>query len=146
MKTILCFALILFCVNPSYSQVDKGYKDAIYELLQASGSEEAFKVITIKMCDELFQVGEVPEKFKGDFKEEILKTSLSDLVELIAPTYYKYLTLKDIQKISEFYKSPVGKKYSKAMPSIQTESMEVGKIWGIQMGQKIQDKIKALGY
>ena len=52
----------------------------------------------------------------------------------------------DLQEITKFYESPVGKKMAAAQPAIATESMAVGQQWGMKIATKVQESLKAKGY
>jgi uncharacterized protein len=80
------------------------------------------------------------------FEKEFSKTSMDELVDMLAPVYQKHMTENDLKKIIEFYQTPVGKKYAEKTPVIMQESMQVGQQWGMKMGQAFQDKLKARGY
>jgi len=73
---------------------------------------------------------------------ELIKTSIDDLAEMMIPIYRRYLTLTDIEAITEFYKTPVGKKYVRNLPSILQESIQVGQEWGQKIKIRIDEKLK----
>ena len=74
------------------------------------------------------------------------KTLVDDLAEMLAPIYHKRLTLSDLQEITKFYESPVGKKMAAAQPAIASESMAVGQQWGMKIAAKVEEALKAKGY
>lgn len=85
----------------------------------------------------------VPEAFWNDF----LKEFNSDvLINMIIPIYDKYYTESDIKELTEFYQSPLGKKMITTMPQIVEESMQVGQVWGKEMGEKIFTNLKEKGF
>lgn len=85
----------------------------------------------------------VPEAFWNDF----LKEFNSDvLINMIIPIYDKYYTESDIKELTEFYQSPLGKKMIATMPQIAEESMQVGQVWGKEMGEKIFTNLKEKGF
>jgi hypothetical protein len=65
---------------------------------------------------------------------------------MIAPVYFKYLTVDDLQKLNEFYETPVGKKFANSLPMITQGSMQVGQEWGAKIGRAFEEKLKAKGY
>ena len=92
------------------------------------------------------QLPNVPAEFWSEAEKEMMKTLVDDLVEMLAPIYHKRLTLSDLQEITKFYESPVGKKMAAAQPAIATESMAVGQQWGMKIATKVQESLKAKGY
>lgn len=88
------------------------------------------------------QLPGVPQKFWDDFMQEV---NPDELVNLTVPIYEKHLSLQEIKEIIKFYETPVGKKLIGVMPLITAESMEVGKVWGAQLGARIQQRLKEQG-
>ena len=144
MKTIF-FTLTLFCfftIN-SFAQDNIEYKTAVQKMLSASGSEKTFKASISQMLSMMKQQkSEIPNEFWVTMEDEMKKTSMTDLVDLLIPVYQKHLTLDDINQLISFYQSPVGKKFAEKTPFITQESMAAGQQWGMKIGQKIVEKIK----
>lgn len=88
----------------------------------------------------------VPTTIWNDFEQEMLNTSLDDLVEMLVPVYQKHLSQEDLNSLIAFYQTPAGKKYAEKTPLIMQESMQVGQQWGMQIAQKIQQKLSEKGY
>ena len=129
-------ACVLFCINFFLY----GYYQMRYvKMVQAAHPEKRgdmnsknFQKDWMASCDEA--------------EKEMMKTLVDDLVEMLAPIYHKRLTLSDLQEITKFYESPVGKKMAAAQPAIATESMAVGQQWGMKIATKVQESLKAKGY
>jgi hypothetical protein len=51
------------------------------------------------------------------------------VVDRLIHIYSKYLTKEDVRQLTEFYRSPIGRKLVGAMPAISLESAEVGQRW-----------------
>ena len=51
-----------------------------------------------------------------------------------------------INKMIEFYQTPLGKKLVSTLPQIMQESMQVGQSWGKEVGDKIYNSLKEKGY
>lgn len=144
MKNIL-FTLAFFCVFTinSFAQNNTEYEMAVQKMLTASGAEKTFKASINQMFSlTKQQQPEVPSEFWTTMEDEMLKTSIKDLIELLVPIYQKHLTLEDINELTAFYQSPVGKKFAEKTPLITQESIAAGQQWGMKIGQKIIDKIK----
>jgi hypothetical protein len=86
---------------------------------------------------------DVDPQFWDDFMKEIKP---DDLVNLVIPIYDKYFTDEDIQQLTAFYETPVGRKMVEKLPLITQESMTVGSQWGQELAQKIMERLKAKGY
>lgn len=84
----------------------------------------------------------VPDTFWDEFKKE---ASPQSLVDMIVPIYDKHFTHDDIKGLIAFYEGDLGKKITATMPQITQESMAVGQKWGMELGLKIQNKLKEQG-
>jgi hypothetical protein len=147
MKKSILLIFCLFTCIASFAQVDKEYKSTLKKMIEVSGSSAAFKgAITQIMVMFKQNYTNVPSNVWDEFEKEFSKTSVDDLVELLAPIYYKHLTVGDLKKIIEFYQTPVGKKYAEETPMITQESMAAGQEWGMKIGQQVQEKLKEKGY
>lgn len=51
------------------------------------------------------------------------------VAERLIPIYAKYLTKDDVRRITEFYRSPAGRKLVSVTPAISLESAKVGQEW-----------------
>ena len=149
MKKILAIAFVLLAtsVNIVSAQANDEYKRTLKKMLDAAGSEATFDS-AIKQMLGMFkgQYQNVPDDVWVELENEMLKISMDDLVEMLTPVYAKHLSVADLNKIIEFYQTPVGKKYAEKTPLITQESMQVGQEWGMKMGQRFQEKMKEKGY
>jgi len=142
-KIILFFAITLMTSGFCFSQDNVVYKTAIKKMMLLSGSENTYKVAINQIITMMKQQKpEVPKEFWDTMTEEMLKSSITDLTDMLTPVYQKHLTLADIQQLIAFYESPIGKKFAEKTPLITQESMQVGQEWGMKIGQKIVEKIK----
>ena len=147
MKKNLIVLILLVCASTfSFAQANSEYSKSLKKMFEVSGTEESYKA-AIKQMVGMFktQYAEVDKATWDELEKEFLKTSLNDLVDMLIPVYMKYLTLDDIKALITFYQTPVGQKYAKNTPLIMQESMEVGQQWGMQIGQKLQEKMEKKG-
>ncbi|MCW3466046.1 DUF2059 domain-containing protein [Chitinophaga nivalis] len=92
--------------------------------------------------------------FKGQFtavpaefwEKATSNINADELINLSIPIYAKYYTTEDIDELIRFYKTPVGQKAIQVTPLLMQESMEVGKVWGQQLAQKILKELEEKGY
>ena len=86
---------------------------------------------------------DVSTKFWDELKKEM---DVNSLITLIVPIYDKYYSESEIEELTAFYNSPIGKKTIETLPKLTQESMVAGQQWGLEMGQKIQAKLKERGH
>lgn len=143
------FAAALFVLlfsAPSFAQ-DASYSKKLHAFLEANGTMETFKTAIKGMIETMSQSNDkIPAEFWAEFEKEAVGTSLDDLVALLAPVYSKHLTEADLDKLMEFYHSPVGKKLADKTPIITQESMLAGQAWGQKLGERVVARMKEKGY
>ena len=154
-KILFIFVLILGIgginvaqtAQTAQTQPSKEYVAALKKMIVVSGSDATFRLLIPQMFAMMQQqLPNVPAEFWSEAEKEMTKTLVDDLAEMLAPIYYKRLTLSDLQGITKFYESPVGKKMAAAQPAIASESMAVGQQWGMKIATKVEEALKAKGY
>jgi len=150
MRIIVSTLALLFLLSTQVSSQaeTKSYEEVLKELMIMQGSEETFTAVVQQMVD-MFKTQEsnaVPEKFWDEMEREMKESGIDELTKMLVPVYQKHLTLEDLQAIIAFYNTPVGKKYAEKTPLITQESMQVGQLWGAEIGSRIAQKIKDEGY
>lgn len=146
MKKIILSLTIVFASTAIFAQ-DATYKKSIKELFKLSNTYEAYDMAIEQMINMYKQQKpNIPAEVWDDMEKEFKASAKKELVDKLVPVYYKHLTQTDVDGIIAFYKSEAGKKYADKTPIITSESMEVGQAWGMQIGLKLAEKIKAGGY
>ncbi len=140
---MIAFLVLSFVFTVSgYAQSNAEYSAALKKMFLVSGSNETYKM-AIKQMISMYKSQSTlsPEKLKS-LEDEMLKTSMKDLTDMLVPIYQKYMTISDINEMIKFYESPVGKKFAKNSPAITQESMKIGQEWGMKIGQELKNKLK----
>ncbi len=146
-KFLLSLVLVVMLVPVVSAQSNDPYSKALKEMFAASGSEETYKTVIQQMMG-MFkaQYSQVPADVMDQLEQEFLKASMDDLADMLVPVYKKYLTIDDINGLTAFYNTPLGRKYAQQSPAIMQESMNVGQQWGMTIGQTFAKKVKEKGY
>lgn len=146
-KIILIIALTITSYSVSFGQVDENYVKTLKTMFKVTGSEETYRTV-IKQMFTMFkeQYSNVEEKTWVELEKEFQKTSINDLVRMLAPVYVKYLNQEELRELIDFYSSPVGKKIAQSTPLITQESMQIGQEWGKKIGEEFVQKMKKKGY
>jgi uncharacterized protein len=144
-KLFIAIALILVSGTSALAQDSYGLK--LKRMMEVAGTQASFQV-AIKQMLVMFrqQKTNVPENVWNEFEKEFSQTSLDDLVTMLVPVYEKHMTESDLDKVIEFYQTPVGKKFAEKTPLIMQESMQVGQSWGMKIGEKFAARMKEAGY
>jgi uncharacterized protein len=83
-----------------------------------------------------------PPAAQDDFEKELLGSiNANELVDLIVPIYDRHFSEADVDGMLAFYRSPLGRRLTKALPEISAESQRVGQKWGQDLGRKVGQKI-----
>jgi len=84
----------------------------------------------------------LPPAAQDDFEKELLaELNVSELINLLVPIYERHVSEEDLDHLLAFYRSPVGKRFIKALPQITEESRKVGEEWGEGLGRRVGEKI-----
>jgi len=84
----------------------------------------------------------LPPRAQDDFEKELLAAvDVDELMSLLIPIYDRHLSDEDLDGLLAFYRSPTGKRFTKALPLITAESRQVGEEWGQRLGRKVGEKI-----
>ncbi|MDX1477136.1 MAG: DUF2059 domain-containing protein [Saprospiraceae bacterium] len=138
------YLLISFCFalsGTTLAQTD--FERDTRKFLELTGTAEMAIQVIDQMVGMLQPHYDAPDEFWEEFKKEV---SPSDLVDLIVPVYMKYYTHEEVLGLTEFYRTPLGQKAVRVLPSITSEAMLIGQEWGAMLGERIQQKLKEKGY
>jgi hypothetical protein len=89
---------------------------------------------------------DVPEKAINVLEEEsmnVMRAEMNSMMEIMVPIYSKYYTHDDILELIKFYQTDLGKKTVKVTPSLMSESIAAGQIWGRDIfAAKLVERLK----
>lgn len=133
--------IVGFCLLSSlsiFAQSSKATK--INELIQITGTTKA-ATDGIKQFIEVYKQNykEIPNSFWDEFTKEAMNT---DFAKMYSPVYDKYYTEEEIDALLKFYKSDIGKKMVAKSPEVMKESMDIGRVWGEGLAQKVIKKLE----
>jgi len=135
----LTFVLIVLAVGPASAQVDS-HLQAAKDLLAASNADQMAE----KMIDVVFSQVEAPfkqmaeqleiseeqepifERYRGRLLE-LMKEEMSweEMEPGLAELYAEYYSEEELLELTQFYLSPIGKKFLSKMPEVMQESMRM---------------------
>ena len=85
---------------------------------------------------------DIPADFWKEFALELKRqVNPQELMDRIVPIYDRHFSEQEIRQLIAFYDSPLGRKISATLPEIQQESLQAGKEWGSELGQRIGDQL-----
>ncbi|MDX1543025.1 MAG: DUF2059 domain-containing protein [Christiangramia sp.] len=125
MKKLVCLFVIAFIGLNLIAQESNSFEQKSIKLIKMTAGQQ-FEVMT----DPLVQM--VPAENQGAFKKELTE-STQDLYSRMAKIYMESFTEEELDKILDFYATPVGKKLVAETPSLTRKGMELGQAWGMEL-------------
>jgi hypothetical protein len=119
-KTVMLIALFVGFMG--FSQEKDEYREDAVKLVKLQSGDQMMAILG-PVVDRM-----VPEENKEAFTKEV-QASLEKLYPSLATIYMESFTHEEINKMLEFYNSPIGKKMLKELPTITQKSMEIGRQW-----------------
>jgi hypothetical protein len=147
-RILLSALLLSACFTSALAGTDRGGDEALradvrelLEVTQAAKLGDQMVAQIFDMYEKL--IPEVPKEVWRGLRKEFRG---SDLVDLVAPIYEKHFTREDIRAITDFYRSPVGRKFVGKQGVLAKESMEIGMAWGKEIAGRVLGNVKSRGY
>lgn len=143
MKQLSLLILLIVLSTTTYSQTASKSVN-IKKLLELTGAKKLGVQVAQSLVKSFKEGGSTAP---DDFWDEFLKEMDSDtLINMTVPIYEKYYSDREIMQLIDFYQSEIGKKVVQVTPMIMQESMQLGKIWGRDIAEKLQSRLREKGY
>ena len=141
---ILCIYLCLPFLSPAQTN---DYQKSVEKLIEVSGAGHTLQSTAPRLLSMLKQQSlGIPDIFWETVEKELLQNANKELAVMMVPVYRKYLTQEELDKIIEFYETPIGRKLAEVSPHISDEMLTIGQQWGMQFSQRILQQLKDQGY
>jgi hypothetical protein len=131
MKTLLCLVALLACgALHAADPAPKTPTEELLDLMDSGDTNVESAMATFDgFIDQMKQNG-VPAEAIGDIRKEARKMYVRiftspDIRKKFVELYEKHYTADEIVELTEFYRTPLGKKTLAAMPSIMADAMQV---------------------
>jgi hypothetical protein len=106
-------------------------------LLKASGAVDAMlATMRANIPAQRQALPQVPAEFWTAFEGRLAKEAPL-LVDSIAAVYAHKFSVRELQEITAFYNSPIGRKLVQSQPAIIAESSAIGQRWGARIGEEV---------
>ena len=140
-KIMLNLVTLLFVSVSVAAEIAPEKRAEIEKMLRLTGMERMMNQIKGQMIANFKPTAPtLPDSFWKRIEEEM---DMGELIEQILPVYDKYYTLEDLRAVNGFYSSPAGQKILKTLPEVMQESMQIGKIWGTKIGERVGREVDA---
>ena len=126
------------------SAIDPAKNIAIRRLFDVQGTKDAMRQVLTGMTNNmkpLLESSLPPGEYRAKLIELFIqrfqsKLSVDQLVELAIPVYDKYFSLEEIDGLTKFYETPLGKKAISFLPQVLSETQAAGSKLGEQIGRQ----------
>jgi hypothetical protein len=124
--------------------IDSAKDAAIRKLFEVMGTKDAMRQVIASMSGTIRPLLESSLP-RGEYRAQLIdlffqrlqvKLRVDDLLELAIPIYDKYFSLEDIDGLTKFYQTPLGKKAISVLPQVLLEAQSAGRKLGEQMGRE----------
>jgi uncharacterized protein len=124
--------------------IDPPKDAAIRKLFEVMGTKDAMRQVISSMSVTIRPLLESSLP-RGEYRAQLIdlffqrlqvKLRVDDLLELAIPIYDKYFSLEDIDGLTKFYQTPLGKKAISVLPQVLLEAQTAGKKLGQEMGRQ----------
>lgn len=150
--TLLSFILMLTQVQICCAEeVSTTFRKDIMMLLKITGADALGLQMGVAVSNQIIDMlskenPDMPEKTIAVIKDEVNQIYVEEMPGLLAeivPVYAKHFTHEEIKSLIAFYGTPIGKKSIKVMPSILSECMQAGQLWGQSLEQKLSTRLES---
>lgn len=151
----LCCALALLAACPAGAQeISAADQQVVAELLRATGAMAGFRRMATLAFEQQVKLSSPdlsPEVMKivREEYEAVLDEHSDALMQKFYPIYLKYFTIDEMRALTEFYRSPVGVKAVRLLPTLMQEGARVGAAWAQSLvpifQQRIQERLRREG-
>ncbi len=149
MRITLIITAFLLAVSFSFAQdskskIDTEKKELVIKYLKISRILESTEEMLEYMIKNIkMGVGDVPEEFWSNFKENI---DYDKYLESLVPIYDRHYNKQELKQLIEFYESPTGQKLLDTQPKIFEERRTKDERWTSRIREQLFDKLKEEGY
>ena len=82
----------------------------------------------------------MPAEFWTEFEKQMVREAPM-LADSLAAIYAHKFSTRELQEITAFYNSPIGRKRVNSQVAIITESSAIGQRWGARLGEAVAKEL-----
>ena len=124
---VLSFGALLGAFGFGVALADE-YQKALEKFLETSQTNAALNQLLNdnQLLDMLYKYGKLSNKQKQQIAkayQEYINGAYNDIMAIMPNIYKKYLSISDLQELTKFYQTPLGKKLAKMSVSMVNEDL-----------------------
>jgi uncharacterized protein len=136
---------------PKAAAIDPTKDAAIRRLFSVQGTKDSMSQVMTSMTSNMKPILESslpPGEYRAQLIELFLqrfqsKMSVDRMLELAIPVYDKYFSLEEIEGLTKFYETPLGKKAVSVLPQVILETQSAGSKLGEEVGRESMMEVLA---
>src|SRR5262245_36181093 len=140
--TALALSAFTATRSPAQNAADHASRiPAAQNLLKASNAVEGMvAAMRAALPAQRQAMPQVPAEFWTRFETRMVKDApaLSDSVAIL---YAKTFSLRELQDLTAFYTSPIGRRFVALQPVLLAEGSAIGQRWGARLGEEIAKEL-----
>ena len=127
--------------------------DVIRELIALTDAEQLEAIFSRQFID---RVANAVALFRPDLDPQTMRVIRQEatsvireriesgdaLYSVLYPVYEKHFNIFELNHLVEFYQSPVGQKLVRVSPELLTESLALGREWGLSLVPEIMERVQ----
>lgn len=146
----LAVVMIVFvCALAAHPAGAATKSEKIYKLMELTGAQARMVQIYDLMMPSIMHLIEqanpnIPKDVIQSFTtlgRQEYQAGIPDVMPVLEKIYETNFTDEEIDAMLDFYGSAVGQSVIKKLPILTTESVQAGRVWGRQIGQRVANKI-----
>lgn len=143
---VILVAIVVTTFTPTLSSAQSSTDDAAkvaaaQNLIKASNAVDAMvAAMRANLPVQRQAMPQVPEEFWTRFETRIVKEAPA-LGDSMAVLYARMFSLREIQELTAFYASPLGRRFIENQPLLVAEGSAIGQRWGARLGEQIAKEL-----
>jgi hypothetical protein len=143
---VMLIAIVLSILTPDLSlaqtSADQAERiTAAKNLIKASNAVEGMvAAMRANLPVQRQAMPQIPEEFWTRFEARMVKEAPT-LGDSIAVLYARTFSLRELQEVTAFFASPIGRRFVEVQPLLVAESSALGQRWGARLGDQIAKEL-----
>lgn len=139
---------------PANTATDASREELIRELIELTDAEQLEGVFSRQFIDRVANVvalvqPQLDPRTMRVIREEsaaVVRDRIESgdaLYSVLYPVYSRHFNIVELSRLVEFYQSPLGQKLVRVSPQLLTESLSLGREWGLSLVPEIIDRVQS---
>ena len=87
---------------------------------------------------------QIPAAFWDAFTKKAHER-IPELIDSLVPIYSRHFSQTEVDQLVQFYATPLGQRLLTEQPALVSESADMGRKWGMELGRQVGDSLQRAG-